>query len=382
MRLTAILLFVIILTQDFIDLELSVSLGFWDANAPIADVAALFLLPLVLKKYWQDPIPLPGIAGYGLMLIAALLSTVNALDPVASLHHMIRKPGFMYVAYGLGVAWTVARISSRKSVWNSLLVWLTCTAIISLSTSVARIATGNALWFAAISGLTPNHKTLAVGMAGILPLIFGWRGRHWKPVSILVLAAIVLSTSKTAAIIAAFSIGWFLPRDRPIMTRTRWAIPMLSLAIALAIISPVLIGSKTMLDAARSRHSLNERAWEMFTSHPLIGSGTGMNIHYELVTFPHYRVNGVDAHGIIQKVGSETGVLGLIGYSGFAWATVVGFRRRWSGDADGVEFGAMGTWVALNLGLTLSTEVFSPTWWTPLAIAWGMAHHKEPPCAS
>ena len=54
----------------------------------------------------------------------------------------------------------------------------------------------------------------------------------------------------------------------------------------------------------------------MFSAHPF-GMGTGTNLHYELVTFPHYRINGIDAHGSIQKLASEGGIFALFGFSIF-----------------------------------------------------------------
>lgn len=377
------LLIVILLSQSYIDLELVVPLG-RTFNAPVADWAALLLLPLAAAGWLRrDRTPLPGAAGYALMLLAALLSVRVAISPADALYHLLRKPLFFYVAYGFGLVWLVRRTSPRV-LWGAMIAWALSTAGLSLLTSVSRILAGDALWFASISGLTPNHKTLAVGLSTALPLLIGRRGSApGRPIDLAValsLAAIGLSASKTAWIIAAFSVAWFLPRSRPLSTRPRLILPALVLAVALAYYAPVLLGSRAMLDAARSRHSLNERAWSMFSAHPLIGSGTGMNVLVEQVTFPHYRVNGVDAHGVIQKVGSETGLLGLIGYGWFSLSCLGAARRRWQedgGDFSGTGYGAVGCIAALQVSLLLSTETFSQTWWIPFAVSWGQAHRTD-----
>ena len=65
--LTALLL-IILLSQSYIDLELAAG----SLNAPLADWGAVLLLPVALIAWLRgDRSPLPGLAGYGLMLIAA-----------------------------------------------------------------------------------------------------------------------------------------------------------------------------------------------------------------------------------------------------------------------------------------------------------------------
>ena len=381
--LTTPLLIILLLSQSYIDLEVILPLG-RTFNAPVADWAALLLVPLAAAGWLRgERAPLPGVSGYALMLLAAALSMQVAISPADSLHHLLRKPLFFYVAYGFGLVWLVKRTPATV-LWGAMIAWALSTAGLSLLTSVSRILAGDALWFARISGLTPNHKTLAVGLSTALPLLIGRRDRApGRPIDLAVLfslSAILLSASKTAWIIAVFSMAWFLPRSRPLSVRPRFILPALTLAVALAYYAPVLLGSRAMLDAARSRHSLNERAWSMLTAHPIIGSGTGMNVLVEQVTFPHYRVNGVDAHGVIQKVGSETGLLGLIGYGWFSLSCLGTVRRRWEdsgGDFSGTGYGTVGCIAALQVSLLLSTETFSQTWWIPFAVSWGQAHRTD-----
>lgn len=380
---------VVILTQALIDLEVALDLGAWHANAPVVDLAALALLPLAAWGWLRRRTPLPGPRGYALFLLASVLSLLAALHPAESLHHLVRKPLFLYLAYGLGLAWAVARAVPRAHSRMLLLVWAGGTGALSLGTSLARIAAGNTLWFSTIEGITPNHKTLAVALAGALPLVVGaaseLRGREARPAGLalgLALGAIALSASKSAWITTALALGLWWPRGparRPLSLRPRLVLPVLVLGFALAYYAPVLVGSKTMLDAARSRHSLNVRAWQLFEAHPFVGAGSGVSTQVEMVTFPHYRINGVDAHGVIQKVGAETGLLGLAGFGWFALATGAGLRRRWDGRRVGLSYGAAGTWLTLHLNLLLSTETFSPTHWVPLALAWGLSQRPPDP---
>ncbi|MFT4976979.1 MAG: O-antigen ligase [Myxococcota bacterium] len=157
-------------------------------------------------------------------------------------------------------------------------------------------------------------------------------------------------------------------------------LPAATLGVALAYYAPLLLESRAMLDAARSRHSLNRRAVMMVQQHPLLGSGAGTHTVIEQSTFPDYRVNGVDAHGVVQKIGGELGLLGLIGYGWFTLSVAGALRRRFEADGrrlDGLSYGAAAMWGVSTAGLLLSTETFSQTWWAPLAVSWGLAHHKH-----
>ena len=147
----------------------------------------------------------------------------------------------------------------------------------------------------------------------------------------------------------------------------------------MAVYAPVLLQSKTMLDAARSRHSLNKRAWSMVVDR-LLGQGPETSVLLERVTFPDYRINGVDAHGAIQKVASETGILGLGAWGAFTVGTGLALRRRWraaGGAFTGMPEATTATFCTLHANLLLSTETFSPTHWGPLALAWGLSHPSE-----
>lgn len=375
-----LLLAAVLLTQSYIDLELEVALGGRSINAPVADLAALCLIPLAAHSWLsRRPHPLPGVGGYLLLLLAGALSLSNAILADVGLHFLVRKPLFLYVAYAFGVVWAV-RALPRRWVLGLLGVWAASTAGLSLATSVLRIVGGDALWFSQLAGLTPNHKTLAVSLAGGLPLLFSASGLPGRRVLVgLAALAVFVSASKTAWLMMLFGASLFWPRPRPLGHRWQ-VIPVVVLSVALAYYSPLLLKSRAMLDAARSRHSLNRRALQMFGAHPLLGSGVGMNVHLEQVTFPDYRVNGVDAHGVIQKIGSETGLVGLVGYGWFSLATLWGLRRRWEADGrslDGVPYGALATWGVSTAGLLLSTETFSQTWWAPVSVAWGLSHHPS-----
>ncbi|MEC8424405.1 MAG: O-antigen ligase family protein, partial [Myxococcota bacterium] len=323
-------------------------------------------------------------APWALLCVAALLSLVNAADPLEGAHFVLRKVLFPGIAFGVGLAGLVSGRIPPRTTRKLLVMGLGLTAAVSVVTSTGRLLAGNALWWSRIEGLTPNHKTLAVALAGSLPLALGIAtgpaGRvrtAARAVGALAVVAIGMSMSKAAWLGAGVGIAWFVPRRRPLAARPGVLAPALALALMILASLPLVTGSRAMLDSARSRHSLNIRAWKLFRAHPMLGSGAGASTTFEAVTFPDYRVNGVDAHGVIQKVGGELGVFGLGTWFWFTGAVGVGLWRRREPMGAGLAWGALGTFTTLHVELLLSTETFAPTHWAPLAVAWGLAHATE-----
>jgi hypothetical protein len=368
---TRLLVAVAVLAFPYIALEVVLPLPGWVLNVPVADLAALVALPIVLL--WVRPLaPRPGIVGYALLVAAFAFALRNAIDPKASLHFLARKPVFLYLAYGVGVATIVARAPGTAWLRRALLASVAVASAVLIASSVSRIAAGLGTWYASIAGLTNNHKTLAVAIAPTLPLLWRFRrGRVDDAVLALAVAALALSMSRTSWIAAAAGMAYVVPlRGRPLADRRGLVAGVVALGALLAVFGPVLARSPTQLDAARSRHSLDVRAWEMFTAHPLVGYGGGTNVQWEMQTYPHYRVNGVDAHGVVQKVASEAGLVGLAGFVLFVGAMALVVRGR----TDAALWGAF---VALHVNLLFSTETFSQTHWLPLGLIWGLANRAS-----
>lgn len=363
---------VALLSFPYIDLELAADLPGWSLDVPVADAAAALLVPIAaaLARCGRR-VPLPGVPGFPLLFGVALFAAPAAIDPAASLHDLVRKPVFLWLAWGWALAAVVATTGSTRR-WSDLLAAsaAVCASILLVG-SAFRIAAGNALWWAPIEGLTGNQKTLAVALAPLLPLLL----RGYPAVAALSALALVASASRTSWIAAAIGLVYILAwRGRPLAER-RWLVPtLLVLGLAGALVLPRLTGSVVQLDALRSRHSIDLRAWEMFTAHPWLGMGIGSNVRFEQVTFPHYRVNGVDAHGVLQKLASEVGLLGIA-----AWLAGSAAMARVLHRARTAEPAWWAVYVALHVNLLLSTETFSQTHWAPLGLLWGLAHRSPEP---
>jgi len=402
--LVGALVAVVLLSFPYIDLAVNLDLLGRHLDTPWADLAGTALIGVVTGLLLLGAGGLgppatppggirglrpPGPLGYALLLgVGVLAIAIDAVpDRGASAWFLLRKPIFLYLAYGVALAWAVANVVTRASLRRLLLATVTLTALISLATSVGRIAAGNTLWFAAIEGMTNNHKTLAVAISPLVPLILALRrGRLDLALAAVAVVAIACSLSRTAWISTAAGLTVLIVwQNRTLAARRLVLVGVVVLGMLAALYGPLLARSNAQLDAARSRHSLDKRAWSMFAEHPLLGMGGGANVRVEMQTFPHYRVNGVDAHGVVQKVTSEYGALGFAGYLAFVGAVALRLRRAApvatahpNGLAPAhVGLGVWACFLALHVNLLLSTETFSQTHWVPLGVLWGLARRRD-----
>lgn len=366
-----------LLAWPYIQLGVAIPLGGWQVDLPLADLAACALLPVAAWRLWRRDWP-AGAAGFAGLVAVGLVSALAAADRGPALHELARRPVFFGVAYGLGLAGFVAWTSGLPWVRRALTAAVALAAAVSLLTSVGRIAAGDALWFSAITGLTNNHKTLAVALAPALALVWGWEApegerRVQRGVVLLGAVALLASASRTSWISAVVAAAFFVDVGGRALAERKGLIPALALAGLLAgSYAPVVTRSVTQIDALRSRHSIDVRSWNLFLQAPLVGASPGQSVRTELVKWPDYRVNGVDAHGVVQKVGAEYGLLGLAAFGAWVWALGrrVAARHR---PGDGV----WPAFVALHVNLVLSTETFTQTHWAILALTMGLTERRE-----
>ena len=404
--MTTVLLALILLTFPYIDLAVNLTAFGRHLDTPVADLAAAALLglvalgavfrgalrleatgagPGVLRGMYQDLRP-PGPWGYAVLVGVGLVALGTVANRGEAAWFLFRKPIFFYFAYGVALA-TVVRSTSPATLRALLRATILVTATISVASSIGRIAAGNTLWFQALDGLTNNHKTLAVALAPLVPLLLGLRrGRLDLALAGFALLAVALSVSRTAWIASAAGLAFFAVwRGYTLASRRGLVLVVVVAGMLAALYGPLLTRSHAQMDAARSRHSLDKRAWSMVEEAPLLGAGGGANVRHEMRTFPHYRVNGVDAHGVVQKLASEYGLLGFAGYLAFVGAVALRLRRNAPVSAlrpDGLAAAhlGLGVWaafVALHVNLLLSTETFSQTHWVPFGIVWGLSHRRK-----
>jgi len=394
----AVLLVVIILSQSFIALELV-----WGRfNAPLVDVAALIAVGVSALRR----LPRHGVRGDHaelrlsedehlsasapwyqwvaprwafLCLVAAGLSLMHSPDLFESVWFILRKIVFNYVVYAVGLA-ALLRTCPLALIHPLLLIYTAVIAAMAVGATIPLWLHG---YFTASTPLYPfvvNQKTFALSLAPYIPFL--WMGRaavsarvrRYTPwVLAYACAAVLMTFSRTAWITLAFGILSLVPdrEGRLFLTHPRRMLLVLAIACASMIALPLVFGQSQMNDAFNARTSLQLRAWTMFSAHPVFGYGAGMSTHYELGIAPHYRINGVDAHSVLEKIGAEFGLFGLVAFGGFYTSLLTGLVRRGirgQATADPVITGAAVMGLALHVNLLFSTETFSASHWMPLAL--------------
>ncbi len=360
------LLVVAVATSPYILLGVSLPLPGWQFDAPIADLAALGCLLLAPLAGRRAPAPAP--VAWAALVLVGLAAALLGDAPREAVHVLIRKPIFLYLAWGVGVATAVA-LAPRGVLTAALGVACAGALAVTVGASFVRIARGDALWFAAIDHLTNNHKTIALASVPLLGLYASFRHR-WGWTSIVAAVALAASMSRTAWIAAGAGLAQVLRwRGRPLAAIPGLVPGLILGGAAAAVLAPTLARSVAQLDAARSRLLLDRRALELWWAHPLLGASPGANTRFEASIFPDYRVNGVDAHGVIQKLASEYGLLGLLAFAAATATIALRVRAR-------AHPGAWAAFVAAHVSLLFSTEVYSQTHWVVIAVCWGLAARR------
>jgi hypothetical protein len=238
---------------------------------------------------------------------------------------------------------------------------------------------------APVPGLAENYKALAVAMAPWLAFLWAVRERlppSGRRVAIAVVVAgagaLLAALSKSALLVAAFGFVVALAFRGGVHSGRALAIvvAVLLAAAGLAALtevwSPAWLGDGYLARALADRRAIDLRQWRMLAEHPWVGSGAGSSI--AIASPDASNIDGVDAHGIVQKLAGETGALGLFAYSAYV-AALIG--ASWRAASDPARIPALVLVLALHLNLAWSTETWSPSHWAPLAIALGLLRPRS-----
>lgn len=371
-------------------------------NIPFSDILAMWLgvffaaviLGEVFLRARLPELNLRGAWIFALFLLIALLSIANSSYAGASVKYFFRHPFFYFAIYFTTIG-SIIIWQGRKRL--SLLYHLLCAsslliALISLSTSFYRtLVKGDVFGVTVIPYLTNNHKTLAITLALNLPfLIFmsgslrkDWRLIYYSTIALSMLA-IILSFSKAAWLSLALISGSFGLRHfkrfgilRPVVAITAVA----AIATAGYFLFEFLSSSKEVVKGEESRYFLAWLALKMFQAHPLTGSGIGSFV-IELKEYADAlsakgfpSLADLEAHGLVFKLLSETGLAGFIAFSLFFLYLFLSLRKIYVKKRDGNDamgkqliYGCLVALVTLYfINSFFGTDTYTPRMWFPLA---------------
>ena len=291
-------------------------------------IKSLYLWKIKKFKRWQ--IYFPGILFFGLFIGVAALSVLAAGELwLQSLKYVIRPIMFFYLMY-LVLPYNLIR--NRNMLDRSLQVFYGAGIVSALigfvslfivpATGILRRATPIGFW--GISPLGENHNLLAEVLIAALPIglvLFHQTKNKWSSLAfilgnLLIFAVALLTFARTAwiAIFLEIVLYIILIYRKRLVEISKYVIVFLLLLAPIIIYMYVFSTSYIATSSYDARLMLSEIAVDMLKRSPIIGQGAGTYVSYVENTYLFTLEFGdpMDAHGVLQKVAGEMGLLGLL----------------------------------------------------------------------
>ena len=339
----------------------------------------------------------PGWRWYGLFVLSAAVSLFSLGPGFSSgVWYIGRFLIFVYAGY---VVLGADIIENKKILERSLVAFAASGAVAAIM-GVASLVCGAWRDVYGIVRVTPfalggwapfgdQHIFLAEAILATLPSAgYLWHlryrdkdSRQWLSALIAVMIAVALLTlsragwialAVEAAVAAHFAGGkkmwrYYLGRVWPLALAV---LPILFYFVYF------LSGSDIVRGSNATRWSLTQISWMYFQEHPLIGTGIGSFVPLVADTWYFTLEFGdpVDAHGIVQKIGTEQGILGLVTFALFVWLLLrrVYLRATDLSYDDSARAAAVFGLALMCGSLTFqlfNTQYYSSVMWVPLALA-------------
>ncbi|MBI5731813.1 MAG: O-antigen ligase family protein [Candidatus Magasanikbacteria bacterium] len=377
-------LYLVVACAPFLGLTLDFSAWGWSRNlpllgntdGPLADFLALLLLATVVfkeitrrgwKNFWRETRLLLGKTGFCYLLpfwLVALLSLTAVPRELlgTSFKYFLRPIVFFYLAWvALPFFITDAEKTFKKLLATflgvgfaaSLLGWLSLLSNETFWPVWRRLApTG----WGKFAPLTYNHNILAEVLVAVIPLAFWFfesslKNKKNQKLFFLLFAFISLTallTFSRAAWLALFFefilYFWFRRRTSFLKTAAPLSLKTISKKIAAAILllSPFIIYmiifslSSVVTSSNTARWDMTRVSWTYFQEHPWLGNGIGTFVPLLADTrlFTVEYGDPLDAHGIIQKLLAEVGLLGIISFFIYAGWALYSLRQEISQEKN------------------------------------------------
>jgi O-antigen ligase len=371
-----------------------------EINIPYVDLVALFIFTAwIIQRFYlhfsgQRQLSSRDFFGLGVFMpffIASLLSLINVTDFGLGLKYVLRPIVFFYLMF---VVLPYNVIDSKRVLNNvfKILFWVglgvSLMGVYSLffadAAGVFRRAVPVAIL--GINILGTNHNLISEVLISVIPVVLiliwqekSFKTRQWLILSLALMMVINLLTfSRTGWIallleILILTVVYFrknLKRVAPIL------IAMAVLFLPIIVLMFGFLETPIVESSNANRIRLTQIALDSFKENPLLGSGAGTFI--EKVTMDEWYIIDfgipLEAHGVVQKLMAETGILGLVTFFfllGYLLFYLIKVYKKIPPDS---------TWRLIMICLVLSvvgsivfqlfnTSYFVSKMWLPIGIA-------------
>lgn len=392
------LLIILFFFYSILDLQFTIG----SFNIPVGDAIAIFIAIIASFKFLTDyalninriKLHLNDGKWYIVFLSFSLLSVFISSTFDLGIHFYLRKILFYFIIYYLGIGYCL--ISFYRG--NQLLIcnYITYSALLlatfSVISSIYRILIGQTWGILEIPYITNNHKSLAITISAHIPYLYAVIKYH-KPSKFSIynitlyisFVAIILSLSKAAW----FSMLVFIVLINYIGKARYNSKIYIATAIVITITTVVLLGFffyqiPEVVGGEVSRFVLLIYTINMFLNAPFLGNGPGSFMSDTLqqyadlyAAYKGYSAEiNLDAHGLVFKVLSEIGLVGLTFYLLFLYQIIISAYKIYINSNEAVSdkkmfaYGSfIGIIILFSLNAFFGTDTYSPRLWMMVTIA-------------
>jgi O-antigen ligase len=366
---------------------------------PIADIVGILALSVwginVLVRYfyqndktWKPQFP--GWIFIVILFISGILALQNAdVWYLSSIKYLLRPILFAYVAFFL----PVYNLARRRADYQNIFY-------VALAVSVTGVLMGAWSFLGVFEHIHRAHPIALFGypfwglnqnllgelLIALLPIgiaLFllekrgAWRAGYLS-IFLLMILITLLTFSRTAwlalLMMAMLGIYWL----RQYLSKEFFAGVAVAVLLALPLAAYMINYSFNTYTAQSSnwgRWEMTQFAYFLWQEQPLIGNGAG-TYFYRLEKTPMYTEHlgtAFDAHGLLQKIGSEQGLLGLFAYLGFfgylGWRLWQAYRQVTDKNPKIILVCSMLILIGSVFYQGFNTNYYSAKLWVPAAIA-------------
>ena len=370
-------------------------------NAPIVDFVALFLILIVLvllifskNIHWsaiKKVLTKPMVFYFSFLIVAglsALLAYENNIGE--SVKYFLRFYVFVMVGF---VLVPIIIVKDKKVLLNILKIWFWIGIMIALYGLSSLLVVSQASWLRVVPyslfGFAPlgyNHNQIAEVLVAIIPigLFLSFYNNLWRRFYLwgmgLMVLAVLLTFSRAGWLVLLFQFVCLLyfygDKVKVWLKKQRWLLPAgIILSLSAIILMGIFLYSPIVKSSNSARIETSQAVWYYFKQAPLIGYGPGMYIR--LIGNTWFLTNEfgdpLEAHGMIQKILAETGILGLILLGGFFFVIL---KTLWHKEKEMTSLSDKYLFVGLFLAVAgeivfqlFNTSYFSGVMWMPIGIA-------------
>ena len=371
-------------------------------NAPVADFWTVALLIAFLlsqaRHFWRGGRPhivAPALHWYILFIVSAVVSLTNLsfVELSAGVKYILRFLVFVYVGYILLPVNICKTKESLERIMKAFAITGVVTAVMGVVSVLGNVWQVGGFVRAvpfAIFGWAPfgyQHILLAEVLTATLPLalFFNWKTqgkvKQWWGISALLMFVVALLTLSRAAWLTLAVEGVLFVAltlkfvDWKALLR-KVKLPALLFGTLAVYMVGFLMLNPTVQSSNSARVELANISYMLFQEHPIIGQGVGSFVARlsEVSVFRLEFGDPLEAHGMMQKIGSEQGVVGLIAMGLFLVAIFSRLLKRirsghYSNEVRMYAF--VGLFLALGplMFQIFNTQYYSSKLWVPFGLA-------------